>query len=176
MSLQSQAQKLETMQFNNKENPCLELKDGGMIWKSRNIAVCVILLNSDDIYLVKRGQRMTHKGLWCFPCGYLDWDETVEDAAVREVYEETGYIISKDDLEMIGIDSDPTKFSQNVTIRFLCKEASCKDMSHKLDEDEVEDFGWFSLRNELPELAFDHEQICKQLKEQIKIGESMGLD
>jgi 8-oxo-dGTP pyrophosphatase MutT (NUDIX family) len=164
------------MQFNNKPNECLELNDGNKIWKSRNVAVCVILLNGDDVYLVKRGQRMTHKGLWCFPCGYLDWDESVEDAAVREVYEETGYIISKDDLEIIGIDSDPSKFMQNVTIRFLCKEASYKDIHHKLDEGEVEDFDWFSLRKELPELAFDHKEICDQLKKMIKIGESMGLD
>jgi len=164
------------MQFNNRQNECLELKDGNKIWKSRNVAVCVILLNGDDVFLTKRGKAMTHKGMWCFPCGYLDWDESVEDAAIREVYEETGYIISKEDLVIDGIDSDPTKFSQNVTIRFVCENAAFRDMEHSVDEDEVEDAQWFSLRKELPELAFDHKELCEAMSKKIQRAELIGLD
>lgn len=29
-------------------------------------------------------------GDWCIPCGHVEWDESTEDAAVREFAEETG--------------------------------------------------------------------------------------
>ena len=29
-------------------------------------------------------------GRWCIPCGHVEWDESIEEAAVREFREETG--------------------------------------------------------------------------------------
>lgn len=160
------------MQFKNKENPCLDLKDGGKIWKSRNIAVSVMLIDDenddcvDRVLLVKRGKDMTHKGLWCFPCGYLDWDETVEDAAVREVYEETGFILTKDDLYFEGIDSDPSKFSQNVSIMYRTYNPVNTNPQYAPDPNEVEDLKWFSLFD-LPDMAFDHKERCVEYLNQL---------
>ena len=155
------------MKFNNIENPCLDLKDGGKIWKSRNVAVSIIVINqtletSKSVYLVKRGKDMTHAGKWCFPCGYLDWNETVEEAAIREVYEETGIISSIENLKFMGIDSDPNKFMQNVSVRFLIEngESLKLDENHSIDFGEVEDAKWFDLNN-LPEMAFDHKETCE---------------
>jgi len=168
------------MQFNNTENKCLELKDGGKIWKSRNVAVVVVILHgdqffSDEVYLVKRGRDMTHSNTWCFPCGYLDWDETVQEAAIREVYEETGLIANIKDLKFVGIDSDPSKFSQNVSIRFLLENGKdlVKDPNHKIDLGEVSDSGWFSIQKPLPDMAFDHKEICEEMHKTLK--HNMGL-
>lgn len=38
------------------------------------------------------GQR--RDGDWCIPCGHVEWDECVEDAAIREFAEETGLTVS----------------------------------------------------------------------------------
>ena len=35
------------------------------------------------------------QGLWCCPCGYLDFDETLEECVIREIKEETGLTIPK---------------------------------------------------------------------------------
>jgi len=34
------------------------------------------------------------QGYWNLPCGYLDWDETLYQAVLREVWEETGLILA----------------------------------------------------------------------------------
>lgn len=148
------------MQFKNKENPCLDLKDGGKIWKSRNVAVSVMIVNEDnEVFLIKRGKDMTHKGMWCFPCGYLDWNETVEEAAIREVYEETGFILNKEDLHFVGIDSDPTKFSQNVSVMYVTHDPKRYNINSTIDPNEVEEIKWISLFD-LPDMAFDHKERC----------------
>ncbi|MBI1814636.1 MAG: NUDIX hydrolase [Deltaproteobacteria bacterium] len=40
--------------------------------------------------LLGRRRRGPYAGLWCIPCGYVEWDEDIRDAARREFLEETG--------------------------------------------------------------------------------------
>lgn len=49
----------------------------------------VVFNNRDEILLIKRG-KAPHFGRWMVPGGALEWGETLEQAAVREVREETG--------------------------------------------------------------------------------------
>ena len=42
-----------------------------------------------NVLLIKRGNE-PYKGQWAFPGGFLDEDETLEEAARRELKEETG--------------------------------------------------------------------------------------
>jgi ADP-ribose pyrophosphatase YjhB (NUDIX family) len=50
------------------------------------------------LLLVKRGVEPL-KGFWALPSGYVETDESVEAAAVREVLEETGLEVAIDGLE-----------------------------------------------------------------------------
>lgn len=43
----------------------------------------------NEILLIKRG-KAPHFGRWMVPGGALEWGETLEQAAIREVREETG--------------------------------------------------------------------------------------
>jgi mutator protein MutT len=43
---------------------------------------------SGRVLLVQRSERVTHPGLWCFPGGHVEPDETLEDAVARELREE----------------------------------------------------------------------------------------
>lgn len=54
-------------------------------YRNPTAGVAVILLSDSKLLL---GQR--HSGGWCIPCGHVEWDETVEEAAVREMREEIG--------------------------------------------------------------------------------------
>lgn len=69
------------------------------------VAGCVI--KQDDKYLMVQEKQPKAYGLWNLPAGYVDKDEEVKDAAVREVKEETGYDVELDGL--IGIYHDTTK-------------------------------------------------------------------
>jgi 8-oxo-dGTP diphosphatase len=65
----------------------------------QELNVYVVVRNRDRILLLKRKD-----GLWEFPGGAVDWGENPEDAARREVSEETGIKLSGN-LELIGITS-----------------------------------------------------------------------
>jgi len=54
-----------------------------------NIGVSVIIVRGDQALLVKRAEP-PYKGLWAFPGGKVEWGETLNQAARREVLEETG--------------------------------------------------------------------------------------
>lgn len=96
--------------FKSTPNKSYQTEDG-MKWDSRACAVvanvwCVV----DDIPYVlvgKRGPSMDNAGKYNMPCGYIDWDENLENAMYREVWEETGL-----DLSIIPSDSISYKFSQ----------------------------------------------------------------
>jgi 8-oxo-dGTP diphosphatase len=49
----------------------------------------VVFGDEDRILLIKRG-KAPHYGRWMVPGGTLEWGETLEEAAIREVREETG--------------------------------------------------------------------------------------
>lgn len=87
--------------FSNKPNPKLKLLNGEYIRHSRSCAVVAeIFLYSakQDAWFTLLGLRgemaPDFQGLWGFPCGYLDWNETLYQAALREVWEETGLCLT----------------------------------------------------------------------------------
>jgi 8-oxo-dGTP diphosphatase len=50
--------------------------------------VAVVVVRGTEILLGLR--RWSPAGAWCIPCGHVEWDEDVRDAAIREFHEETG--------------------------------------------------------------------------------------
>ena len=73
--------------------------------------VDIIIELPEGIILIERG----HEPLgWALPGGFVDYGESVEQAAVREAREETGMVIS--DLTLLGVYSDPTRDTRLHTI------------------------------------------------------------
>lgn len=56
------------------------------------VGVGVMLTREDSLLLVKR-KFDPDAGYWAIPGGHLDLGEKVENAAEREIYEETGFIV-----------------------------------------------------------------------------------
>ncbi len=84
-----------SMKFTNRENEKVTLPDGRVIFLARSTAVVVCIICITDgvphVLMVERGTAVDKSGKWCMPCGYLDWDETLYDAVIREPFEETGF-------------------------------------------------------------------------------------
>lgn len=158
------------MKFDNKENPCYETTCGKKIWGSRSAAVCVEILRADpqdttvpQVVAVKRGKNLTSPGQWCCPCGYMDWDEDHIDAARREVFEETGIELSRDQLELYEVDSRPEAQFQNITFHFVAVLFD-SGVDPSVINDEVEASEWVNINDlDSREWAFDHKERLSRL-------------
>lgn len=160
------------MEFKNVPNQCFETTTGQQVWKSRNVATATIVMRANpldtsklQVIGVKRGPKGTDIGLWCFPCGYLDYNETVEEAAIREVFEESNILLDKGDLDFYHLDSNPEKKLQNVTVHFQAfynpKEGEVEQeiSSKNAESGEVEEVRWIDVEDiEGLEWAFDHKE------------------
>lgn len=51
------------------------------------------MLKDNKLLLGRRASNSTYPGLWCIPCGYVEYDEDIYQAVVRECFEETGLVI-----------------------------------------------------------------------------------
>ncbi|WP_300513054.1 NUDIX hydrolase [Aliiroseovarius sp.] len=53
------------------------------------LGAIAVVIRGADVLLVQRG-KAPDRGLWGYPGGGVEWGETVAEAAVRELAEETG--------------------------------------------------------------------------------------
>jgi 8-oxo-dGTP diphosphatase len=107
------------------------------------------------VLLIKRGNE-PFKGQWAFPGGFVNMDEELEDAAARELAEETGLTgIKLQQLHTFGkCGRDPR--GRNITIVFI---GIAKNTKVK-GGDDAADAKWFDIDN-LPEnMAFDHDNVA----------------
>ena len=104
------------------------------------------------------------KGLWAFPGGFLNMDESAEQCAKRELLEETG--IKVDQLKQLytasGVERDPR--GRVISIVFITK----VDLSvlNVVAGDDASNAKWFNAKN-IPQLAFDHNEILAIALKQI---------
>jgi 8-oxo-dGTP diphosphatase len=98
--------------------------------------------------------RKNEPRLWALPGGFVDYGETLEQAASREAVEETGLAVW--DLRQFRAYSDPGRDKRAHTISFVF--AARAEGSPKAGDD-ADGVGIFR-RDSLPtEMAFDHRRI-----------------
>lgn len=59
-----------------------------VFYRNPTVGVAVIIVEHGELLLIRRPG--SYEGQWCIPCGHLEWDEDVREAARRELREETG--------------------------------------------------------------------------------------
>jgi 8-oxo-dGTP diphosphatase len=62
---------------------------GHVAFASCSLSAGGLLIREEKVLLIQRGVE-PNKGLWTLPGGYVEVDETPDQAVVREVAEETG--------------------------------------------------------------------------------------
>ncbi len=62
---------------------------GHVHYQQPKIAAGVVVELDGGVVLIRRGVP-PRRGTWSFPCGFMEIDETVEQAAIRETREESG--------------------------------------------------------------------------------------
>lgn len=121
----------------------------------------VIICEYESVVLIKRKNR-PYKDSWALPGGFVEYGETVESAAIREVKEETGLEVGLNGI--VGVYSDPKRDPRGhvVSICFIAKKAG----GNLRAATDASDVGCFSKEEILHlDLAFDHEKILKHVFE-----------
>lgn len=110
------------------------------------------------ILLVERGLE-PYKGMWALPGGFMKIDETIEQTAKRELFEETGLKdVYMTQFKMFSrVDRDPRERVVTVVFTALVR----PDDYRLVAGDDASNALWFEERF-LPPLAFDHEEIIKE--------------
>lgn len=128
--------------------------DGKEYWISRSVATCVFIfkIKGNELFALieRRGKGAAdEQGKLCTTCGYLEWNEQLIDATVRECLEECGFFIKKERLQFMGIDSDPNEAHQNVTAHYVyfAKKNEDFDLDRAVggEKDEVSEVKWFKV-------------------------------
>lgn len=108
------------------------------------------------VLLIERG-REPFKNKWALPGGFLDMDETLEQACIRELQEETG--LKVETMQQFkaydAINRDPRH--RTISVVFWVE---LNEMPAVKGSDDASRADWFPV-NHLPELAFDHQLILE---------------
>lgn len=129
-------------------------------YKNPNVGVGVLVYrgknpsyrewSKDELLMVKR-HKVHGSETWSTPGGYLEFGESFEDCAVREVKEETGIVVARPKFYAVTNDVFPAEGKHFVTIWMRAWYFSGEVRIGSPDE--IAKFGWFEV-NHLPKPLF----------------------
>ena len=126
-------------------------------WEKPSLAVDAIVINGDEILLIKRGKE-PWKGMLAFPGGFVEQGEDPEVAVIRELKEECGLdgVVEK----LVCVKGDPNRDPRGhvVSIAYL---VTAQGMP--LAGDDAADAAWYDL-SEIKELAGDHMSMLENIQ------------
>ncbi|MDB4987092.1 MAG: hydrolase [Myxococcaceae bacterium] len=126
-------------------------------------AVVALEQSGPQVLLIQR-DRPPAAGSWALPGGFVEVDETLADAARRELQEETGLRVEQ--VEQVGvydaIDRDPRERILSVLHLAFIELAEPAVRG----SDDARAAAWFPLSS-LPELAFDHAAMLERVRERV---------
>ncbi len=120
------------------------------------VTVDIIYINNGKILLIKR-LKEPYKEYWALPGGFVDEHEDLEQAAHRELMEETN--LKAETLSQFKTYGTPHRDPRGHCISVVFNTINNKEVK-AIAGDDAKELAWFSL-DDLPELAFDHKVIIE---------------
>lgn len=127
---------------------------GKITFENPITGVAGIILSQDKrILLGRRGRGETMAGAFCIPCGHVEYDEDIRQALVREMREETGFLVTPERVyEVYSNFHEPAAHTTGTW--FLCQVRGGTARAG----DDVAEVGFFSYET-LPPLAFSTDRL-----------------
>ncbi len=121
----------------------------------------VVKYSENSIVLICR-KNPPFRGEFALPGGFVDVGETVEEACIRETYEETNIRVTIK--KLIGVFSAPNRDPRghNISIAFLCEPLTDSEKPLAKDDAQALEIVKFTDLSSL-KLAFDHKDIINAL-------------
>lgn len=140
-------------------------EDGGT-GTLRHVVAQAVVVKDNQILLERRAEHLVEGGKWALPGGYVDLNETVEQAIAREIREETGWEVT--DIILLSIFDNPDRPNdagrQNISFNYVCKATQQTGES----DAEVTELQWVDVSDLPPQdtIAFDHYKVIQQYIDQ----------
>lgn len=133
-------------------------KDRSNYQRGYSLGVGAVVVNDGRALLIKRAAGVK-SGWWAIPGGYVEPNETIDQAVHREVYEETGIHADMDGL--VGIRNRIHESGEENSTYFIFLMRT-RDTSFSLACKEVSDAGFFSI-DEINTLQMLLLPLCKRV-------------
>jgi 8-oxo-dGTP diphosphatase len=117
-----------------------------------------------EVLLIKR-KHWPYEGMWAIPGGFVNPLESLEDAARRELNEETG--VHDVYLEQLYTFGDPDRDPRTRVITVVYYALIRADQLKVRGADDAADAQWFPAY-EMPPLAFDHDKILAYTRQRLR--------
>lgn len=126
--------------------------------------------NSFEVLLIRRGNE-PFKGMWALPGGFVNMDETLEEAVARELKEETS--LENVELEQLHTFSAVNRDPRHRTISTVFYGIINQESIEARAGDDASETRWFSIGS-LPSMAFDHDRVVEMAVKRILKHELPG--
>ena len=140
--------------------------------KNPTPTVDTIIQKGTKVLLVER-KKDPFKQMMVLPGGFINEGERAEDAAIREVKEETSLDIVLDNI--LGVYSDPSRDPRGhiMSTVFIGKISDKSDKKEPIAGDDAATTKWVDLESiEEEQFGFDHKKILMDYKEWKQSGQT----
>lgn len=127
-------------------------------YKIPSLTTDVFIFDDDLNFILIKRKNNPYKDYWALPGGFVEYGESVENAAIRESKEETS--IDVELIDLVGVYSEPNRDPRGhtITVAYIAK----GDINNRKADSDAKEIGVFSCEklNKI-NIAFDHEKIIK---------------
>ncbi len=124
-------------------------------------AIVFVKEQSETFVLLIERKQAPYENMWALPGGFMEMDETLQQACIRELKEETGLSIGS--MEQFraydALQRDPRH--RTISVVFSTELVQKEKVT---GSDDAAQAKWFSVKS-LPHLAFDHQTILEDFFE-----------
>ena len=133
--------------------------------KIPSLTADIFIFDEDFNFILIKRKNNPYKDYWALPGGFVEYGESVENAAIREAKEETSIDVELIDLVNVYSKPDRDPRGHTVTVAYTAK----GDLSNGKADDDAKDIGIFNVSelDEIP-LAFDHAEIIRDCLDKAK--------
>jgi 8-oxo-dGTP diphosphatase len=117
------------------------------------------------LLLIQR-KKDPYKGKWALPGGFVEMEELLKNAAMRELFEETG--LEGIPLEQLKVFDKPGRDPRGRTVSVVFWGFAGDSKLPVQGGSDAIDADWFQI-DQLPPLAFDHDEIIAYARKFLKI-------
>ncbi|WP_406535958.1 NUDIX domain-containing protein [Methanobrevibacter sp.] len=136
-------------------------------YKIPSLTTDIFIFDDDFNFILIKRKNNPYKDYWALPGGFVEYGESVENAAVREAKEETSIDVELKDLVNVYSNPDRDPRGHTISIAFTAK----GDFASRRADDDASDIDIFSPEQLCEiDLAFDHDKIVKDCLKKAKNG------